>query len=411
MKRMISLVIAIAMLVTLSTFVHANEEASTAIVLKDIENHWGAVDIQEAVNKGYVNGYSDLTFKPNNPVTRAEFIKMAVVALGIDYSQGSDGTKWYEAYVNAAITHKYISSTEYSTGNYNTQMTREEMAAVAVRAIGLTAKSKEEYMYVAASKGLITGVGNGQLAADKTTTRAQSVSIIERIIRVQKGEQLPVDAAAVANAEKAMNAPKDPWGRAIRTTNLPKNYKDFPYILEQWPNAMYELKLDSLEETAAEVQKSDYNQQAVAQWAQKVEAWGNHLLNVDYHTIDQNWAEGYLEHILNPSENSAKKYITKVKENKIQIEGKLQVEPSIVQLASGTYHIRVYYKFRILTSNTDEFVIDDMYYKTGVYKKNTWYEGYADVKLSTNVLQGTWHNYKVSSLASIFKQGNAMEIK
>lgn len=34
----------------------------------------------------------------------------------------------------------------------------------------------------------------------------------------------------------------DDFGRKIRTTNLPKNYKDYPYILEDIPNEMYEMK-------------------------------------------------------------------------------------------------------------------------------------------------------------------------
>lgn len=34
----------------------------------------------------------------------------------------------------------------------------------------------------------------------------------------------------------------DYFGRKIRTTILPKNYKNYPYILEDIPNEMYEMK-------------------------------------------------------------------------------------------------------------------------------------------------------------------------
>ncbi|MDM5275763.1 hypothetical protein QUF95_00085, partial [Paenibacillus silvae] len=71
------------------------------------------------------------------------------------------------------------------------------------------------------------------------TTRAQALTVVDRIHKVRGGQTLQVDTVALKNAEKAKNAERDPWGRVIRTTNLPKNAKDFPYILEEYPNEMY----------------------------------------------------------------------------------------------------------------------------------------------------------------------------
>jgi hypothetical protein len=40
---------------------------------KDVpETHWAYKAIEELAEKGIINGYEDGTFKPNEPVTRAE---------------------------------------------------------------------------------------------------------------------------------------------------------------------------------------------------------------------------------------------------------------------------------------------------------------------------------------------------
>lgn len=45
--------------------------------LTDIQNHWAKKDIEECVELGVIKGYEDNSFKPNQPITRAE---VAVIA-------------------------------------------------------------------------------------------------------------------------------------------------------------------------------------------------------------------------------------------------------------------------------------------------------------------------------------------
>jgi len=44
--------------------------------LNDISRHWAENYIAMAVSKRYIQGYKDKTFKPDNPLSRAEFAKM-----------------------------------------------------------------------------------------------------------------------------------------------------------------------------------------------------------------------------------------------------------------------------------------------------------------------------------------------
>ncbi len=43
---------------------------------KDYEGHWAEEYIKKAINAGYMSGYPDGSFKPDNPITRAEFCRV-----------------------------------------------------------------------------------------------------------------------------------------------------------------------------------------------------------------------------------------------------------------------------------------------------------------------------------------------
>lgn len=167
----------------------------------DITNHWSYDAIIRANQKGYVDGYQDGSFLPDRQVTRAEFVKMASVALRLQVNGSTSGADWYKSYVNAAVgagVHKW---SDFTTGDWNTPMSRDEMARMAVRASGRDTEDKLEWMYLATKAGLIQGVDDtGSLDVDGTTTRAQAVTIIERILAVKEGRGEEIAAQADKHA-------------------------------------------------------------------------------------------------------------------------------------------------------------------------------------------------------------------
>ncbi|OAB44544.1 S-layer homology domain-containing protein [Paenibacillus glacialis] len=181
-----------------SSIISGDKGSSTE--LSDITTHWARGAIDKAVQLGIAKGYPDGTFKPNSNVTRAEFIKMTVEALKLPVDSNAGGT-WYDAYVNAAKNANLYVETDFKTGNLNSQMTRKEMARLSARAIGEKTADDAKWMYLATKKGLISGLGAGKLGESDNTTRAQSVTIIDRILTVNAGGSLPVDKYAVASAE------------------------------------------------------------------------------------------------------------------------------------------------------------------------------------------------------------------
>jgi len=164
-------------------------------------SHWAYSAVQKAVAKGYVDGYTNGTFKPDTSVSRAEFVKMVVAAMKLETTPASG--KWYTQYVNAATKAGLYAGSDFANNDsgWNKTMTREEMARVAARAIGEKTSENDKWMYLATKSGLIQGVGKGQLAPQGLTTRAQSVVIIERILSVNTGSELDSDLYATGAAE------------------------------------------------------------------------------------------------------------------------------------------------------------------------------------------------------------------
>ncbi|MGG0824576.1 S-layer homology domain-containing protein [Paenibacillus turicensis] len=169
------------------------------------DTHWAKKSITAAIEKGYVSGYPGGVFKPEQAIKRDEFMKMVVTAMKLPVETEGAST-WYEPFVKVAKENKLYVSSDFSDSDlgWNKVISRKEMARIAVRAgLGEEAKEDSKWMYLATKAGLVTGLGKGELGETKTTTRAQSVTIIERILAVKNGEKLSVDKYAVGSAELA----------------------------------------------------------------------------------------------------------------------------------------------------------------------------------------------------------------
>lgn len=103
---------------------------------------WALEDVKKGTELGFVEG-SDNKFNPKSNVTRAEFTKMIVSVLGIETEvpirmKFSDVNEkdWYYPYINAGYGAGIIEGSG-DKFNPNDNITREQMAAIMVRALGL----------------------------------------------------------------------------------------------------------------------------------------------------------------------------------------------------------------------------------------------------------------------------------
>jgi len=210
-------------------FSQVNYVNASAPNLNDISTHWAKNNITYLYNLGYVGGYPDGTYKPNNPVNVAEFLKLATLGLG--YKLESGHYVWYENYVNKALEIGLIEEGEFP--NMVAPLTREQVAKIAVLAVmNKEEKSSQEYdelirvnikdftkidnlnkQYVidAYRIGLMEGNPNALFNPKGTLTRAEMCTVVMRIM--DKTKRQPFD-------------PKN--GYAIKMNNI---YSGDPYII------------------------------------------------------------------------------------------------------------------------------------------------------------------------------------
>ena len=139
-----------------------------AVAASDISGHWAQVKIQSWIDKGLIKGYPDGTFKPDQNVTRAEFMTLANRAFGyttvvpITYTDVKAGS-WYAPEVAKAKAAGYISGYPDGTMRPENPITREEVATIVARIKNLTSDANAADKYSDASK--IGSWSKGQVGA------------------------------------------------------------------------------------------------------------------------------------------------------------------------------------------------------------------------------------------------------
>lgn len=109
----------------------------------DVSGHWADKDISTAVEKGFVTGYPDGTFQPDDTVTRAEFITMLVRANKLEKSDKkldfSDVTNhWALDNIIIATSNGFVSGYTDGTFKPNSVTTRQEVAKIVASLKGLS---------------------------------------------------------------------------------------------------------------------------------------------------------------------------------------------------------------------------------------------------------------------------------
>lgn len=167
--------------------------------LKDIYGSWAEQPIIGLVNTGALSGYPDGTFRPNNTITRAEFVSILIRALNIEGDSGKEFVDMRNHWARNAVTlaaGKGIIPSDKSHFGPNIAITREEMAYMIVKAKNYSSRSsnlkfKDEYQIsswaknevrLAVQNEIIFGYNDGTFRPKQTATRAEAAAMIYRAI-------------------------------------------------------------------------------------------------------------------------------------------------------------------------------------------------------------------------------------
>ncbi|MBU8881120.1 S-layer homology domain-containing protein [Bacillus sp. FJAT-29790] len=167
-------------------------KADAATTFKDVpKDFWAAEEIYRFTDSGIINGYKDGTFRPNQPITRAQAAIILAGGLELDTKDLSsiafkDIDKGHHAYAEiAAITKAGIMKGSNGEFQPNKPLTRAQMAIIITNAFGFKGnhtssfkdvpKNFHAYDHIDAifANHVTTGYEDGTFKPNAPTTRAQ----------------------------------------------------------------------------------------------------------------------------------------------------------------------------------------------------------------------------------------------
>lgn len=193
-----------AVLMTVCTFSVANAE------FKDVApSHWGYSKIMEFSERGFIKGYEDNTFKPDNTITRAEFICLINNFFGytgnekqISNFNDVDQNEWYAPAVNEAVVRGYISGYTDHTFRPYEPVKREEAITMLAKILNISdneiTKNDAEHLtkfsdykdisdwalksvYNYSIRNYISGYEDGTLRPQKDISRVEAIHLFRAI--------------------------------------------------------------------------------------------------------------------------------------------------------------------------------------------------------------------------------------
>lgn len=273
------------------------------------------------------------------------------------------------------------------------------------------AKKKRQDVAEVVAKGIIKGYSNGKYVQNRSFKGSNKITA--------SGAKNVIKLAI----DKDKRAPISPDGQLIRTTNLPKNAADYPYILECFPNEFYEMRYrfesfyaykdgtmprssyslpyevnnDYIHYIKQDYINADmYYYQYYDTIIEKVETYLNCVFDVDYRTVGKKWINKVVSVYKKNNKDALleriNKYLTRMKKNHVVVEKQLiTVEPSTMYRFEefNSFYVRCYVKYRI-TANTVKVEDDNALLFGSVYetylvglKNGQWRYGYYDIPVES----------------------------
>ncbi len=203
-------------LLVLSAFVMMNNPANAFYTDMD-ESHWAYQSIKFLTEVGVVVGYPDGTYKPDIPVTRAEFASMAIKALGQESTNVAqeihfadlDPGFWAYNIIQKAVYFDLIPDSKGESYRPFDPVTRAEAINIAVNALttqeisqqkanDIISKSYEDYeqlpawFLMAAAKAQVLDLvvvmpgHEGKMEAERPANRAEVAQILYKMMQEAK---------------------------------------------------------------------------------------------------------------------------------------------------------------------------------------------------------------------------------
>ena len=184
-----------------------SEEETQPASFRDVTSaHWAFASVERAAELGLVTGYSDGTFRPDTPVTRAQFVLMLwrmcgkpAAAKAASFADAS--ADWYQDALSWAVEKGYVNGLSDTRFGPDTPITRQQATAILFRLNGgqsgaelmlsgiydqtftdsaSIASWAKDALWWAVYHELVSGVGGSRIAPEANASRAQIAAILLR---------------------------------------------------------------------------------------------------------------------------------------------------------------------------------------------------------------------------------------
>lgn len=224
----------------------------TAGTFSDLEGHWARQKIEDLVAAGVISPGEK--FRPREPVTRADFVKMLVLAADLPQVVSFpptftdvDQDDWFYNFVETAAHYGIVKGDAAGRFRPFEGLTREQMATMVMRALGdsssagaaslarfkdadrISSWAKEDVAR-AVARGVLNGTDQGFLFPSQAATRDQAAAVAWQVWKVRG--QVAGAPPAGTSPQPAMPSPS-PTGSSAVTVLGPTRLKvSFPRDLD-----------------------------------------------------------------------------------------------------------------------------------------------------------------------------------
>lgn len=208
-KLILSIILILSVFITQGLFfINAEdigEEMSMLSSFPDVKEHWAQQSIEKFLKKGWIKGYEDGLFRPDKLISRAEFTAIVVNALnGMDSSSESsfidvNPDQWFYKAVSYAVEKGYIEGYPDNTFKPYGEMTRQEVAVFSQKLLKVPmfegneeAKFEDEEEFadwakesikILASHEIIKGYPDNTFRPGRYITRAEAVRMLDIVLK------------------------------------------------------------------------------------------------------------------------------------------------------------------------------------------------------------------------------------
>jgi len=169
-------------------------------LLTDIAGHWAENTIKQLLSLGAITGNPDGAFRPDDAVSRAEFVIILVKAFKVtepgEAVFSDTGSHWARESIAAAVRAGIVSGYEDNTFKPDQPVSREQMAVLAAKAANLQGEADigvfTDYGQISAwaaqsvaavlQAGVMRGYPDGSFLPQAGATRAEAATIIAGLL-------------------------------------------------------------------------------------------------------------------------------------------------------------------------------------------------------------------------------------